>query len=120
MLSHEFIHYLNNKRLGKDGFMDVKLDMSKAYDRVEWRFLDAVMNKMGFNDRWRRWIMECMSTVNYSFTINGQIREYVTPQRGIRQGDPLSPYLFLLCSEGLSSLLHTATEEKKDNGFKNQ
>ena len=106
MISHEFLYYLKNKMLGKDSFMSMKLDMSKAYDRVEWRFLEAVMRKMGFNDKWRRWIMECLSTVSYSFTINGEVREYVISHRGIRQDDSLSPYLFLLCLEGLSNLLH--------------
>ena len=67
-IAHEFMHYPKNKRQGKDCFMVVKIDMSKAYDRVEWRFLEAGIQKIRLNENWRKWILDCMSTVSYSFT----------------------------------------------------
>ena len=71
-----------------------------------------------FCNKWINWIMSCITTVTYSFNINGDHKGFVTPQRGIRQGDLLSPYLFLLCSEGLSNLLKKAEGEKKITGMK--
>nr|XP_027067776.1 uncharacterized protein LOC113693433 [Coffea arabica] len=113
IFSHEFLHHLKNKRQGNAGLVALKLDMSKAYDRMEWRFLEAIMEKMDFCNKWIKWIMSCITTVTYSFNINGDHRGLVTPQKGIRQGDHLSPYLFLLCSEGLSNLLKRAEDGKK-------
>ncbi|XP_027148760.1 uncharacterized protein LOC113749274 [Coffea eugenioides] len=118
MIVHEFIHCLNNRRGGSNAFMALKLDMAKAYDRVEWGFLEKIMAKMGFCSTWISWILKCISSVSYSFNINGEKRGLVRPYRGLRQGDPLSPYLFLLVSEGLSRLLNTAMREHRISGLK--
>lgn len=84
------------------------MTMSKAYGRVEWKFVEMTMKKMGFDPRWVDWIMKCVSTVSYSVVFNGKLGEVFHPSRSLRQGDPLNPFLFLFCGEGLSSLMRIA------------
>jgi len=112
LITHETLHFLKTSGAIKNCSMAVKTDMSKAYDRVEWSFIKAVLQRMGFASCWIDWILECTSTVTYSFLINSQPLEKVVPSRGIRQGDPLSPYIFILCGEVLSGLCRQAQVSK--------
>ena len=102
---------MKKKRWGKIGQVAIKLDMSKVYDRVEWDYLKRVMEKMGFHAKWVQLIMACITTAHFSVIVNGNPTGYILPSRGLRQGDPLSPYLFLFCAEGLTALLRKAEAE---------
>ncbi|KAL0006567.1 hypothetical protein SO802_008069 [Lithocarpus litseifolius] len=108
LLAYETLHTMHCRKKGKRGCMTLKLDVSKAYDRVEWPFLQGVMQRLGFPETWIERVMSCVTTTSFSILVNGKPYGNVVPSRGIRQGDPLSPYLFLLCIEGFTSLLAKA------------
>ena len=96
LVEFETLHSMNIHKSSKSGYMAVKLDMSEAYDRVEWSFLEEVMRMMGFNEQWIALMMICVKTMSYSVLLNGEPKGMIEPSRSIRQGDPLSPFLVLL------------------------
>ncbi|XP_075645403.1 uncharacterized protein LOC142616429 [Castanea sativa] len=118
LIAFESLHHMKTNCTRKSDYMAVKLDMSKAYDRVEWIFLEKILLKLGFQNSWVSLIMECITTVTYSIMVNGEPQGMITPTRGIRQGDPLSPYIFLFCVEGLDALLPKAANDGDINGNK--
>jgi hypothetical protein len=83
---------------------------------VEWVFLEAFMRGMGFDEGWSKLIMMCIKSISYSVLVNGEQCVFFTTSLGIRQGDSLSPYLFLLCAQGLSHLLKRAEMDKRITG----
>lgn len=116
MVSYECVEHIMQKKTGKMSNMAIKLDMSKTYDRVEWHFLEQAMLKISFSTNWVSIVMNCISTISFSIMINGQAKGFFKPQRTLRQGDPLSPYLFLLCAESLSHMLTTALRQGNISG----
>lgn len=114
ILSNEVIHSL--KLLKKPG-MILKLDLSKAFDKLSWNFIQKMLLAFGFNATWTRWIMSLITSPSFSVLLNGSPSSPFKPSRGIRQGDPLSPFIFVLMAEGLSRLLKAAIASNKLKGI---
>ena len=107
---------MHSRRSGKRGSLALKLDISKAYDRVEWNFLKGIMSKLGLPKRWIDRVLSCVTSTSFFVRINGKAYGNVQPSRGLRQGDLLSPYLFLLCAEEFFSMLANAQDEGRVHG----
>ena len=94
-----------------------KLDVEKAFDHVNWRFLMQLLEQSGFSTKWRQWIFLCISTVRFSILINGSPCGFFESSRGLRQGDPLSPLLLVLVMEALGRMLNKAINDGHVSGF---
>ena len=84
LVAFKTMHHISQKKGGGVGEMAVKLDISKVYDRVEWTCLEKIMEKLGFMDKWRKLIMQCVTTVTYAIRINGCPKGHIIPSKGIR------------------------------------
>ncbi|GAU28621.1 hypothetical protein TSUD_55650 [Trifolium subterraneum] len=109
---------VDEARRAKKELMLFKVDFEKAYDSVDWGYLDAVMRRMGFPTLWRKWIKECVCTATASVLVNGSPTDEFPIERGLRQGDPLSPFLFLLAVEGLHVLMEALEEHNLFTGYR--
>ena len=99
------------------GFIVVKIDLEKAFDHLEWGFIKMVLTHFRFPENIIRLILSCVSTTSMSLLFNGNKLQPFCPSRGIRQGDPISPYLFLLCMEVLRAYITKKCEEKMGHGL---
>jgi hypothetical protein len=102
LLAFECIHAIQQDNSDRSHFCAYKSDLAKAYDRVDWSYLEHVLVKLGFHRIWVQWIMACVTTVQCRVLFNGVLLDPIQPTRGLRQGDSLSPYLFLFVADGLS------------------
>ena len=91
IVAYEALHSMHIRKKGKTGLLALKLDVSKAYDQVEWMFLQGARQKLGFPEKWIERVMTCATTTSFSILLNGKPYGNMLPTRGIRQGDPLSP-----------------------------
>ncbi|XP_071713248.1 uncharacterized protein [Rutidosis leptorrhynchoides] len=107
LIINESLDYLKAKKQKSFVF---KVDFEKAFDCIDWDFLMEVMKSMGFRNKWRDWILTCMKLASISVLVNGSPTNEFSLGRGFRQGDPLSPFLFILAPEVLNIMTKSATE----------
>ena len=104
------------KRSGEEGVV-FKIDFEKAYNHVDWGFLDHVLERKGFNTKWRSWMRGCLSSTSFVVLVNGNAKGWVKATRGLRQGDPLSPFLFTIVADVLGRMMIRVEERGLLEGF---
>jgi len=112
--AHEVVHSLKSK---KQAAMIMQLDIAKAYDKVNWTYLKRVLIAFGFDHNWARWVMALVTSSSFSILVNGSPSKMFSPSKGLRQGDPLSPFLFILMMEGLGRSIKHAKVTSKIKGL---
>ncbi|XP_059073186.1 uncharacterized protein LOC131874003 [Cryptomeria japonica] len=105
IVAHEILHSISQQKVPA---MILKLDMLKAYDRVNWQSL-GILHRLGFSRFWVKWVFSCISSARFSVLVNGSPSGFFASSRGFRQADPLSPFLFILLAEALSRAISNAT-----------
>jgi len=115
ILIHEVTHSL--KHSTTPGML-IKLDLSKAYDKLNWKFMERMLLAFGFSHDWIEWVMNLTSSAFFSLLVNGSPSQPFNPSRGIRQGDPLSPFLFILMAEGLGRSIRAHHQANEFRGIK--
>ena len=101
----------------KEPCMFMKLDIQKAYDMVDWRFLCKVLEAFGFSKQWINLIFKFISTPKFSVLVNGTPEGFFGTSRGIRQGDPLSPFLFIIMAEAFGRAISEAQRKEEISGI---
>jgi hypothetical protein len=114
ILAHEVIHSLKSTRTPG---MLIKLDLSKYFDRISWQYMCSLLEAFGFDKAWIDWIMKLTSSAFFSILVNGVPSHPFSPTRGIRQGDPLSPFLFFIMVEGLGCYINASIEDGSLKGL---
>lgn len=115
LVANELLDYMKRKKQKGSIF---KVDFEKAYDCINWNYLFSVMEQMGFGNKWIGWIRACISSASTSILVNGSPTQEIKFSRGIRQGDPLSPFLFLIVADGLNVAMKEVREMGAFKGVK--
>ena len=115
LVAYETLHTMHSRRLGRRGSLALKLDISKAYDRVEWSFLKGIMAKLGLLKAWIDRVMSCVTMPTFSVRINGKAYGNILPSRGLRQGDPPIPLSIFVVCRGLFIFFSKGRSRREDS-----
>ncbi|CAN1753153.1 Transposon TX1 uncharacterized 149 kDa protein [Linum perenne] len=116
LIDFETLHAVKIKQRTKQDLAVLKIDISKAFDRVKWGNLGSILRRLGFSQTRIGWMLMCVGLTNYRVLMNGEFREIVKPGRELRQRCPLSPFLFNLCAEGLAAMLNSEVRKGRIQG----